>query len=211
MAGKKTTPDQGAQAVVLREAGYTISAIADRLEISVSTAQRILKANKAVVGATTGAIIAKAREQMLNSSFALEEIQLAAAAMVLDDLSLARRIRTKLSLAVDELDVTSPTAFRSLAAGSTSLKLTQDVWRRALPMDKLEDALDVEQLPELHIRIMTDNDVAVMRAEQRREDAELNGDLSGVADEDETLKWLTDRRAAQAEQTDEDDDVVIEG
>ncbi|WP_278406863.1 helix-turn-helix domain-containing protein [Pseudomonas rhodesiae] len=211
MAGKKTTPDHSVQVVVLWEAGYTLSAIADRLGVSVSTTQRIIRKNNAVAGATSEALISKAREQMLNSSFALEEIQISAAAMVLDDLSLAQQIRTKLALAVDALDVTDPTAFRSLAAGSTSLKLTQDVWRRALPMEKLDQALEVEQLPELHIRIMNDNDVAVMRAQQRREDAEINGDIEGIANEDENLRWLADRRAAQVEQMDEDDDLVIEG
>ncbi|WP_296246886.1 helix-turn-helix domain-containing protein [Pseudomonas sp. UBA4194] len=211
MAGKKTPPDQSVQVVVLREAGYTLSAIADRLGMSVSTTQRIIRRNNAVAGATSEALVSKAREQMLNSSFALEEIQMSAAAMVLDDLSITRQIRAKLALSVDQLDVTAPTAFRSLAAASTSLKLTQDVYRRSLPMDKLEEALEVEQLPELHIRIMSENDVAVMRAQQRREDAELNGDLAGMSDEDENLKWLADRRAAQTEQTDEDDDLVIEG
>lgn len=211
MAGKKTPPDQSVQVVVLREAGFTLSAIADRLGMSVSTTQRIIRKNNAVAGATSEALVSKAREQMLNSSFALEQIQMSAAAMVLDDLSITQQIRAKLALALEELDVAAPTAFRSLAAGSTSLKLTQDVWRRALPMDKLDEALEVEQLPELHIRIMSDNDVAVMRAQQRREDAELNGDLAGMTDEDETLKWLSDRRAAQAEQTDESDDLVIEG
>lgn len=60
MAGKKATPDQNAQAVILREAGYTIPAIAHQLTLSVSTTQRILKANTAVAGATQQKLIAKA-------------------------------------------------------------------------------------------------------------------------------------------------------
>lgn len=84
MAGKKTSPDQSAQMVVLREAGYTLSAIADRLGISVSTTQRIIRKNSVVAGATSQALVSKTREQMFNSSFALEQIQMSAAAMVLD-------------------------------------------------------------------------------------------------------------------------------
>ncbi|EMB0013485.1 helix-turn-helix domain-containing protein, partial [Pseudomonas aeruginosa] len=57
MAGKHAIPDQGAQAVILREAGYTLPAIAQRLEISLSTVQRLLKKHKAVAGATTHALI----------------------------------------------------------------------------------------------------------------------------------------------------------
>jgi DNA invertase Pin-like site-specific DNA recombinase len=53
MSGKKATPDQSTQAVILREAGYTLPAIATRLELSISTVQRILKTNKAVAGAST--------------------------------------------------------------------------------------------------------------------------------------------------------------
>lgn len=74
---------------------------------------------------------------------------------------------------------------------------------------KLDEALEVEQFPGLHIRIMSDNDVAVMRAQQHREDAELNRDLAGMTDEDETVKWLSDRRPAQADH--DDDDPVIQG
>lgn len=60
MAGKKKTPDQAVQAVVLREAGYSLPAIAAQLEISVSTTQRLLKRHPAVVGATTQAQIGRA-------------------------------------------------------------------------------------------------------------------------------------------------------
>lgn len=70
MPGTKKTPDQNAQAVILREAGYTLPAIASRLNISVSTVQRILKSNKAVAGASTKALIERAREEMLNTEFA---------------------------------------------------------------------------------------------------------------------------------------------
>lgn len=51
MAGKQKTPDQAAQAVILREAGWTVTAIAQRMSISVSTTQRLLKKHNAVAGA----------------------------------------------------------------------------------------------------------------------------------------------------------------
>ncbi|MGT3072978.1 helix-turn-helix domain-containing protein [Pseudomonas putida] len=209
MPGKKKTPDQTAQAVILREAGYTLPAIASRLDISVSTAQRILKANKAIPGASTQALIEKAREELLATAFSLEAVQQTAASLVLEELALNQQIRTKLASALEILDPADPISFRGLAAASTTLKLTQDVTRRALPLEKLNQALDFEELPELKIHIMTERDVTEMRAQQRLEEAERDGNLEGIEDELETLRWLDSRRMAQLNE--DDDDVVCEG
>ena len=76
--------------------------------------------------------------------------------------------------------------------------------RRALPLDKLDQSLEREELPVLQTHIMNEHDVAEMRAQQRREDAEINGDSEGVDDAVETLNWLAERRSAQAQQLDSD-------
>jgi len=209
MAGKQKTPDQAAQAVILREAGWTVTAIAQRMSISVSTTQRLLKKHNAVAGAGTQALIEKAREELLTTAFSLDAVQQTAASLVADELALNQQIRTKLANALEVLDPTNPIVFRSLAAASTALKLTQDVTRRALPLEKLNQALDIEELPELKIHIMDDADVAEMRAQQRLEEAELEGDLQGIEDELETLRWLDSRRLAHIQQ--HDDDVISEG
>lgn len=209
MPGRKKTPDQTAQAVILREAGYTLPAIASRLGISVSTAQRMLKANKAIPGASTQALIEKAREELLTTAFSLDAVQQTAASLVVEELALNQQIRAKLASALEILDPTDPIVFRGLAAASTALKLTQDVTRRALPLEKLNQALDFEELPELKIQIMTERDVAEMRAQQRLEEAERDGNLEGIEDELETIRWLDSRRMAQLQQ--QDDDIVCEG
>lgn len=212
MAGKKATPDQSTQVVILREAGYTLPAIASRLDLSISTVQRIIKTNKAVAGASTQALIERAREDMLNAAYALEQVQRTAAALVLDDLAISYQIRAKLSDSVDQIDPTDPGALRALAASATTLKLTQDVTRRALPLEKLNMALDIEELPELQIHIMSEYDVARMRAEQRREEAELNGDTEAIEDEIETLHWLECRQDQQESALMRDnDDIITEG
>jgi hypothetical protein len=212
MSGKKATPDQSTQAVVLREAGYTLPAIATRLELSISTVQRILKSSKAVAGASTQALIEKAREEMLNAAYALEQVQRTAAALVLDDLAISQQIRAKLSDCVDQIDPTDSGALRALAASATTLKLTQDVTRRALPLEKLNMALDIEDLPELQIHIMSEYDVAKMRAEQRREEAELNGDAEAMGGEIETLRWF-EHKQEQRENALllDNDDIITEG
>ncbi|MBW3505723.1 helix-turn-helix domain-containing protein [Pseudomonas sp. NKUCC02_KPG] len=209
MSGKKATPDQNTQAVILREAGYTLPAIASRLELSISTVQRIVKTNKAVAGASTQALVEKAREEMLNAAYALEQVQRTAAALVLDDLAISQQIRAKLSECVDQIDPADSGALRALAASATTLKLTQDVTRRALPLEKLNMALDIEELPELQIHIMSEYDVAKMRAEQRREEAEINGDGEAMEDEIETLHWLEHRQDQQNKTLMLDNDDII--
>jgi transcriptional regulator with XRE-family HTH domain len=209
MSGKQATPDQATQAVILREAGWTISAIADRLSISISTAQRLLKKHKAVAGAGTQALVEKARGELLTTAFSLEAVQQIAAALVTDELALNTQIRTKLAQALEVLDPANPIVFRSLAAAATTLKLTHEVTRRALPLEKLNQALAFEELPELKIHIMSDLDVAEMRAQQRLEEAERNGDNDGVEDEQETLRWFESKRLAQLDQ--QDDDIICEG
>ncbi|MGV8568446.1 MAG: helix-turn-helix domain-containing protein [Pseudomonas asiatica] len=208
VAGKQTTPDQAAQAVILREAGWTVSAIAQRMGISVSTTQRLLKKHNAVAGAGTQTLIEKAREELLTAAFSLDAVQQTAASLVVEELALNQQIRTKLANALEILDPADPIAFRSLAAASTALKLTQDVTRRSLPLEKLNQALDFEELPELKIQIMTERDVAEMRAQQRLEEAERDGNLEGIEDELETIHWLDSRRIAQLQQQ---DDIVCEG
>lgn len=209
MSGKKATPDQNTQAVILREAGYTLPAIAARLELSISTVQRIVKTNKAVAGASTQALVEKAREEMLNAAYALEQVQRTAAALVLDDLAISQQIRAKLSECVDQIDPADSGALRALAASATTLKLTQDVTRRALPLEKLNMALDIEELPELQIHIMSEYDVAKMRAEQRREEAEIKGDGEAMEDEIETLHWLEHRQDQQNKTLMLDNDDII--
>lgn len=211
MAGKQKTPDQAVQAVILCEAGWTVSAIAGRLSISVSTVQRLLKKNNAVAGAGTQALIERAREELLTSAFSLEAVQQTVAALVTDELALSQQIRTKLANALEALDPTDPVTFRGLAAASTTLKLTQDVTRRSLPIEKLNQASEFEELPVLQIHIMTEQDVAEMRAKQRLEEAEISGDTQGTQDELENLRWMESRRLAQVDQTDEHDDIVYEG
>lgn len=209
MPGIKATPDQAAQAVILREAGFTLPAIANELNISISTTQRLLKKHHAVAGVSTQQLIEKAREGMLSAAFALDSVQQQAASLILDDLALSNQIRLKLAAALDVLDVADPIAFRALAASATTLKLTQDVGRRAMPLEKVNQSMEIDELPELRIHIMTDQDVAEMRAQQRLEEAEINGNAEGVADEIETLTWLAGRRSASPRQ--DDDDIVCEG
>ncbi|ANF24917.1 helix-turn-helix domain-containing protein [Stutzerimonas stutzeri] len=171
----KTTPDVEAQAVILREAGYSCPAIAEKLDLSLSTTKRILKRRSAVAGAATASLVEQARQGMLETAFDLDAVQQHAASLVLDDLALSRMIRGGIVEAVEALDPSTSTPYqmmRTLVAAATALDLTQKVARRALPLDRLAEATHVEELSELRIRIMTDDDVREIREQQRREAAE---------------------------------------
>ncbi len=184
----KTTPDVEAQAVILREAGYSCPAIAEKLDISLSTTKRILKRRSAVAGAATESLVEQARQGMLNTAFDLDAVQQHAAALVLDDLALSRMIRGKVVEVIEGLDLSTSTpyqAMRTVVAAATALDLTQKVARRALPLDRLEEATHVEELSELRIRIMTDDDVREIREQQRREAAERISGNSLLTEEED--------------------------
>lgn len=204
MPGAAIAPDVQAQVVALREAGYTLTSIATRLDIGISSVQRIIRKHGAVAGAATTEMIARARDEMIAAAYSLEAVREKAASLVHDDLDLAQRARQKAAEVLDAIKVTADSAVqsaRAVVAVATSLRLTQDVQRRALPLDKLERADSVEELPEIHIRIMTDDDVRELREQQRKEAAErINGGRYGflaMPGEDD-----------QEEQHSDDDDVI---
>lgn len=171
----KTKPNIEAQAVILREAGYTCPAIAAQLDLSLSTTKRILKRRGVVAGAATTTLIEQARQNMLNTVYELETVQEHAAALALEDFALSRMIREHIVEALEQLKPSTCTPYqmmRTTVAAATALDLTQKVNRRALPLERLAEATHVEELSELRIRIMTDEDVRVMREQQRKESAE---------------------------------------
>lgn len=204
MPGATIAPNVQAQVVALREAGFTLASIATRLDIGISSVQRIIKKRGAVAGAATDEMIARARDEMIATAYGLESVRQIAASLVHDDLDLAQRIRLKAVEVLDAIEVTEDNAVqsaRALAACATALRLTQDVQRRTLPLDKLERADSVEELPELNIRIMTEDDVRELREQQRKEAAErINGGKYGVL----AMPGEND----QEEQRSDDNDVI---
>lgn len=204
MPGTAIAPDVQAQVVALREAGYTLTSIASRLDIGISSVQRIIKKRGAVAGAATQEMIARARDEMIASAYDLESVRQIAASLVHDDLNLAQRIRLKSVEVLDAIEVTADNAVqsaRAVVACASSLKLTQDVQRRAIPLDKLERASSVEELPELTIHIMGPDDVRELREQQRKEAAErISGGRYGLL--------AMPGESGQEEQHSDDDDVI---
>ncbi|MCY1360539.1 hypothetical protein D9M69_471710 [compost metagenome] len=140
---------------------------------------------------------------MLNAAFELDAVQNRAAALALEDIALAGMIREKAMETLELLDPKTSTPYqmmRTVVAAATALDLTQKVSRRALPLDRLQEATHVEELSELRIRIMTDEDVREIREQQRLEAAESrlgNSSLFGLsaartAEDDEIVELVTE-------------------
>lgn len=167
------------QALTLRAAGWTLSAIVSQTGISASTLQRHFKAHSVGRGKLSSEAVELARQQLLNDADFVSGLKHSIASAVIDDLSITRQIREALAISLEEMteDRTIPTVLkaRALAALSTSLKLTQDIQRKALGMDDSSNQQNKE-LTVLTVRRMTDDDVR--EAQDKLNDNEEWGDLS---------------------------------
>jgi AcrR family transcriptional regulator len=110
-------------AITLREAGLTLSVIADKTGISASTLFRAFKKHGIGRGELTNELIEEARQQLLNDAGFIDQLKHTIASSIVDDLSLVRKIREMLTLALEEIgsDSSTPAILkaRSLAAFST--------------------------------------------------------------------------------------------
>jgi hypothetical protein len=162
----KSDPKQIKRALVLRESGYSLSAIAERTRLSPSTLQRHFKRLGATCGGLTSESVEQAKQSLLQDAGFIDELRHTIAATIIDDLSIVRKIRESLILSLEELteDATTPASMkaRSLAALSTSLSVTQAVARRALNIDS-ETQRQHEDLPTLTIRKMDSAEIAAVQ------------------------------------------------
>lgn len=172
MAGKRITNKQISEAITLREAGYTLTAIAQRLEVSVSSLQRAFKRHTVKPGALHAAAIEKAREDLLAHVTSTDQIKIEAAKLVLDDLAHSNLIREKAAITVESLKA-SDTAeaaltMRGLVAYSTLLRNTTDVIRRGMGLNRPSLFDDIEELPELIIHEMTADEIQKVQEEAEK-------------------------------------------
>jgi AraC-like DNA-binding protein len=178
------TSDELKRAITLRAAGWSLSAIVAKTGISASTLQRHFKIHGVERGTISSEAVEQAKQQLLSDAGFIDDLKQQIASSIVDDLSLVRQLRETLALSLEELtaDPTTPATLkaRSLAALSTSLKITQDVSRRALRIDNSDSLNGVEELPQLIISKMTDEEI---RAAQDR----FKDDNDGNDDEPESV------------------------
>lgn len=190
----KLTPDQEANIIAMREAGYTFTVIAYRNECSIATAKRACSRHGTTKGAITDELIAEARTRLRQSISGDDAIREIAASVVEDTKYHCELLREKLAEAAGKLEINSPadakTAFKSLNSYANAIKLSADAMRSALKLDT-SDSYEDNELPVLKIEAMTKADVEEIRRAQAEEFAELYGYDLGEDEEDMTDTVLT--------------------
>jgi len=161
MKRKEVTPKEVTEMLVLREAGYTALAIAQRLGISHRTVQRHLSEHGAKKGALKREIIKKAKAELFESVTSNKAIREQAAKLIIDDIAHSQHLRTVMLEATEHLKATSlddaALVMRAIAAASTALKNTSDMLRHTLGTDRLVD--DAEDIPDLNVTELTNEQI----------------------------------------------------
>jgi len=178
MAGAVTPKKVLERAVILREGGYSLTSIATKLNTSVSTLSRHFKRHAIGKGSLCGDAVLEAKQQLLNDAGFIDSLKNQIAASITDDLAHVKQLREASALLLEEImsDKNLPAHYkaRGVTALTTGVRLTQEVARRALQVDKLEP--EAQDLPELTIRELTNDDVQEMRAKQAEENAECGAE-----------------------------------
>lgn len=166
MTKKTATPAEIMEAMAMREAGYTVLSISQRLGISVRTLQRHFAEHGVKKGAIKEEVLATARTDLMKRVTSDDAIKEEAAKLINDDLAHARFLREVMIDAAEHLQATSlkdaVLVMRAAAAYSTAIKNTSDTLRHSLRIEKSIDDTDKE-LPELVIKELTSAEVEEMR------------------------------------------------
>lgn len=166
-------PEEVATALALREAGYTVLSISQKLGMSVRTLQRHLSAVGAKKGKLKEEVIQQARKEMLDRVASDESIKQEAAQLINDDLAHSRHLRSIVMEASDKLKATTlrdaALVMRAAAAYSTVIKNTSDTIRHTLRVDQMSND-NIDDFPELIIRELTAEEIEAIRAEKKRDD-----------------------------------------
>lgn len=157
MKRKEVTPKEVTEILVLREAGYTALAIANRFGVSIRTVQRHLSEHGAKKGSLKKEVIDKAKADLFESVTSSHAIREEAAKLIIDDIAHSQHLRTVMLEATEHLKATSlvdaALVMRAVAAASTALKNTSDMLRHSLGVDKVID--DVGEVPDLNVTELT--------------------------------------------------------
>lgn len=175
MSGSRLTPEKQQAALAMRAAGYSITAISERVNISVSTLKRLFKRLGIEKGSINQTLIDRATQELLDDAKIVDTIKREAASLLMDDLALSKRLRMALAEAADKLVATDVTeavqVMRAVSSGAVALKSTSETLRKSLGLDKYDNV--TEQLPELTISIMTGDEIEAIKDKARQR---LGGD-----------------------------------
>jgi len=170
MSGARLAPEQQQAALAMRAAGYSVAVIAERINVSVSTLKRLFKRCGVKKGSVSEELIEKATEELLQDAEAVQTVKREAAALMMDDLALSKRLRQAMAEAADKLVATDTTqalqVMRAVSSAAVALKSTSETLRKSLGLDKEDSAVD--ELPELTIRVMTNDEIEAVKEKARQ-------------------------------------------
>lgn len=168
MPGKSVSPEKIAEAVTLRAAGYTATAIADRLGISVRSVNRVFEHHKAKKGEASHELVQAARQALIEGVTSNDRIKEEAARLIADDLAHARLLRSRIADATEHLTATNleeaALLMRAAAAYSTALKNTSDTLRHSMGTEKALQTVEADDLPELVVQEISAEEALRMTA-----------------------------------------------
>lgn len=172
MKRKATTPIEVTEILALREAGYTVLAISQKLNLSDRTVHRHLATYGAKKGSLKEELIEQARNDLLKLVTSNPDILAEAAKQIVDDIAHSNHLRAILLEASAHLKATTlPEAvlvMRAAAAYSTAFKNTSDTIRHSLGADKIVD--EASELPELIIKELSNEQIKEIAKETMLEE-----------------------------------------
>lgn len=157
---KEINPKQQKQAVLLRRAGYAVSAIADKTQISSSALFALFRRLDIKKGTLKIESLEQAQQKLLEDAGFVNSLREKIAAQIVADLSLGRALQDQITLTIEKLnstDIDISSQSRSLAALSTALKTSSEVLRRALNVND-NNVINDETIPVLTVRKMSEHE-----------------------------------------------------
>jgi AraC-like DNA-binding protein len=181
----QATPEEIADALALREAGFTALAISQRLNISTRTLQRHFATAGTRKGAAKAEVLQRAKNELMARITSAETIKEEAARLVADDLAHSLHLREVILAASEQMKATTleeaALVMRAAAAYSTAIKNTSDIIRRGLRVEHRDGVAD--DLPELVVSELTQAEIEHMRLAGDEDDQGLKDDEHVSADD----------------------------
>lgn len=166
----KTPPHIEGEVLAMIAAGYSLAAVSSQFSLSYHTVRGIQKRAGIKSGEIKKQVILK-YQNALKDSLASDFIRDKASALLMDDLALSSKLRSKLHALLDNLpdapkDMKEAVLIaRSVSAIATSLKLSNDTLRASFKLGEEPELND--ELPELIVREMLQEEIDEIKAEQK--------------------------------------------
>lgn len=169
------SPTNKKRIIALREAGFTIGVIAQKVGVSPRSIDRVCREFGAKKGRLSREAVEKAKADLLNDSDFVNEIKLGLRIIALDSIAQVISLRNRVASTLDSINShdleSAALAARSLAALATAIRVSSDSVRA------LDGAVkESEELPEIKIGVMSEAEIERIR---RKNFGENYDDIAG--------------------------------